>query len=99
MFAHDFKSLSKSYGYRYCLLALRGRLGMKWREVSITEYGLISEILRQYGRVRSLCDEDIEHIRGQLQNMKTYVYEVKRREETPDEIAIALAFVRMDVGV
>jgi hypothetical protein len=99
MFANDLKSLSESYGYRYCLLALRGKIGMQWREVSLSEYGFISGILKQYGRVQSLSDEELKDIRMQLQNMKTYVYEVKRREETPGEIAIALDFVRMDVGV
>jgi hypothetical protein len=99
VFAPNLKSLSENHGYRYCLLALRGKVGTKWREVSITEYGQITSILRQYGPVERLSGEEVQEIVRQLQHLRTYVYEVKRRDEAPDEIAMVLDFIRVDAGV
>ncbi len=99
IFADDLRSLSEKHGYRYCLLALRGRVGTQWREVSITEYGQITSILKAYGPVERLSGEEVQEIIGQLEHLRTYVYEVRRREETPDEIAMILDFIRVDAGL
>jgi hypothetical protein len=72
---------------------------MEWREVSITQYALISKILEPFGPVRNLSDEDLRDILRQLQHLETHVYEVNRIDETPDEIAMTLDFLRVGVGV
>jgi hypothetical protein len=72
---------------------------MEWREVSIADYGVITKLLERYGPVRHLSGEAVAGIVEELRHLTTYVYEVKRREETPDEIAMVLDFVRMDTGL
>jgi hypothetical protein len=99
IFANDPKSLAESHGYRYCLLAVQGRVGIEWREVSLAEYGLIAQVLKRYGSVARLSGEELEDIRCELQQITVHVYKVSRREETPEEIAMVLDFVRLDAGV
>jgi len=72
---------------------------MEWREVSIADYGVIARILDRYGPVRHLSGEAVADVVEELRQLKTYVYQVRRREETPDEIAMVLDFVRMDTGL
>jgi hypothetical protein len=98
-FATDPKSLAVRRGYRYCLLALRGQVGMEWREIPVVEYAAISRVLQSYGPVDRLSCGDVEDIIRQLHDVKTHIYAVKRRRETPDEIALVLDFVRVEVGV
>ena len=93
------KSVSERHGYRYYLLAKHGRVGTKCREVPTHEYGQIAQALKPYGQLGDLSEYDVGQIVRQLQHLKTHLYEVTHREETPDEILMHLTFVREDLGV
>lgn len=99
IFARDPRSLSESHGYRYYQLAVRGRVGMSWHEVPLSEYGAIAEVLENYGPASRLCEEEIREIIQQLRHVRSDVYEITRREATHDEIAMHLQFVCRDVGI
>lgn len=97
--AKDPKRLSESHGYRYCLLAWRGEVGMSWREVPVAEYPRIQEVLDRYGSESRLSDGEIQEILRQLKHIRSHVYTVRCREQTPEEIAMVLDFVRADTGI
>jgi hypothetical protein len=90
--------ISESHGYRYYLLAIHGELGTQWREVPISEYWVLGKATGSYTTVRDISHEEIDRLAHELGELKTHIYEVSRRRETPDEIVMDLTFVREDLG-
>jgi hypothetical protein len=99
IFAESPALLLKSHGHRYCSLALRGWVGMKWREVSVAQYGVISKVIEAYGPVQRLSNEEVRDIVHQLRELEVYVYEIARKEETLEEVSLTLDFLRVDHGL
>ena len=97
--AGDPKSLAAEHGQRYCGLAVRGRVGTRVWEVPIAEYGKVLGVLSSYRPARRLCAEEVRDVVAQLQHVKTHVYEVTRRDETPEAIEMTLDFVCRDEGI
>jgi hypothetical protein len=99
MLAGRAKDLADRYGRRYYILATRGKVGMQWREVPISEQWLIQKALKPYGSPNHLSNEELRDVVQQLAGLKTHVYQVTHKEDTEDWIYVELHFVREDVGL
>jgi len=88
----------EAIGYRYCLLAVHGRVGTTWHEVSVFEHDAIRKVLNEYGLTCDPCDAEVRAIMRKLLHLKTDVYKVTRREATQGDITMHLDFVCKDAG-
>jgi hypothetical protein len=90
----DPKDFSEGRGRQYYVLARRGTVGARHREVSIANHGEIRQVLASYHTpVNDLSKDELQEIVQKLRHLKTHVYEITKKQESNEEIVMELTFV------